>query len=140
MADSSFVLDCSVAVSWCFADEASEAGDALLRRLAADGAVVPGLWFLELANVLLGAVRRGRASHAEIHAFLGQLERLPVTKDAKTADRAFGQTLALAAAHDLTAYDAAYLELAMRRGLPLATRDAALIRAARATGVELLDC
>lgn len=140
MAGSPIVLDCSVAVSWCFADEASAAGDALLRRLAADGAVVPGLWFLELANVLLGGVRRGRISHAELRAFLGQLERLPVAEDAETGGRAFGETLALAAAQDLTAYDAAYLELAMRRGLPLATRDTALVRAARATGVELLDC
>ncbi|EPR34801.1 PilT protein domain protein [Alkalidesulfovibrio alkalitolerans DSM 16529] len=137
---SAFVADCSLAMAWCFEDEASAAADELLARTVRHGIVVPSLWRLEVANVLLGATRKGRLTLADARAFLGQLDNLPIHEDEGTGRQAFGETMALAAAHGLTSYDAAYLELAMRGGLPLATRDRALIRAGRNVGLELLGC
>ena len=134
----SFGLDAAVARSWCFEDEADAAGDAVLRRLAASRAAVPGIWALEVANVLLGAERRKRLTAADSARFLGLLESLPIEVDAHTAARAPREVLALARAHGLSSYDAAYLELAARGGLPLATRDRALGAAAAALGLERL--
>lgn len=130
------VLDASVALSWCFADEASPAGDALLRRVASDGALVPALFPLEVGNVLLGAERRGRITPAGSARFLSLLEALPIEVDAHTAARATREVLLLARAHGLSSHDAAYLELAARTGAPLATRDRALTAAAAALGLE----
>jgi predicted nucleic acid-binding protein len=135
---SGFVLDCSVAVAWCIDDEAAPATDALLDRARDEGAWVPGLWPLELANVLLQGVRRGRLSANEATARLEILRTLPIQIDEETAGRAWRETLALARTENLTAYGAAYLELALRRGLPLATKDAALRAAALRSGVEPL--
>lgn len=132
------VVDCSVAVSWCFEDEASEAADALLLRIRDDGAVVPSLWHLEIANVLIQAARRRRITPDDAGARLRLMAALPIATDAETATRAWRDTLALARTEGLTAYDAAYLELAIRRHLPLATRDKALAEAARRRGVEVL--
>lgn len=134
----SFVVDCSVAVTWCFADEASPAADALLDRMQEAGAVVPALWHLEIGNVLLQAERRGRLTAADQAARVALLRRLPLETDAETTSRALGEILLLARAQRLTTYDAAYLELAARRGLPLATRDRALQAAAEQLGVALL--
>ena len=133
---SAFVLDCSVAVAWLFDDEATPESDALLDRLKDDGAFVPALWRLELGNVLARAERRKRISAAQIVAFLALLDRLPIATDPETESRAFREILALARAEHLSTYDAAYLELAMRRGLLLATRDSALVHAARRVGVD----
>lgn len=133
-----FVLDASVALSWCFEDEADPAGDAVLRRLANGKAAVPGIWPLEIANVLLAAERRRRITPAESARFLALLEALPIEVDAHTAARASREILLLARAHGLSSYDAAYLDLAARSGLPLATRDAALNAAAGALGLERL--
>ena len=133
---SAFVLDCSVAVAWLFDDEATPESDALLDRLKDDGAFVPALWRLELGNVLARAERRKRISAAQIVAFLALLDRLPIATDPETESRAFREILALARAERLSTYDAAYLELAMRRGLLLATRDSALVHAARRVGVD----
>jgi predicted nucleic acid-binding protein len=135
---SGFVLDCSIAVTWCFEDEAEEETDALLHRVQEEGAVVPGLFPLEVANVLVQAERRGRMTAMDLSARVALLETLPIVVDDGTASRALHETLALARAEKLTAYDAAYLELAMRQGLPLATRDAALRRSAAKLGVPLL--
>lgn len=135
---SSFVLDASVALSWCFEDEADAAGDAVLRRLAAGSAAVPGIWPLEVANVLLGAERRQRITAAESARFLNLLEALPIEVDAHTAARAPREILTLARTHALSSYDAAYLELASREGIPLATRDKRLAAAAATLGVRLL--
>ncbi len=132
-----FVLDASVALSWCFEDEADAAADALLRSLDARTAVVPGLWSLEVVNVLLGAERRGRITAAGSGRFLRLIEALPIEVDAETPARAAREGVVLARAHGLSAYDAAYLELAVRHGIPLATRDRALAAAARAVGVEV---
>lgn len=133
-----FVLDASVAMSWCFEDEADARGDAVLRRLAASRASVPGIWPLEIANVLLAAERRGRIRAAESARFLALLEALPIEVDAHTAARATREILLLGREHGLSSYDAAYLELAARSGLPLATRDERLGAAAESLGIERL--
>ena len=135
---SAFVLDCSIAVAWLFEDEATPETDALLDRLKEDSALVPGLWHLELGNVLAQAERRKRISAARMAAHLERLGRLPIVTDTETGRRAFRETLTLARTHGLTTYDAAYLELAMRRGVELATRDKALMRAARGVEVQTL--
>ena len=135
---SPFVVDCSVAVAWLFEDEVTPATDALLERLKDGGAMVPGLWRLELGNVLAGAERRGRISRSQVAAYIDLLDRLPIVTDGETENRAFRETLLLARQQGLTTYDACYLELAMRRGLELATLDKALVRAARRVEVETL--
>ena len=134
------VLDVSLSCAWCFADEASEPALAILDRLQAGRAHVPALWLWETANVLVQAERRGRISSAAIRTYLGLLEGLPISLDQPTTVSAWHDTLALARSHRLTSYDAAYLELALRRGLPLATRDKALQAAARLEGVPLMAC
>lgn len=133
-----FVLDCSIAVAWLFDDEASPETDALLDRLKDDGALVPGLWRLELGNVLAQAERRNHIAAAQVAAYLDLLERLPIVTDAETESRALREILTLARTENLTTYDAAYLELAMRRNMELATRDKALIQAARGVRVKTL--
>ena len=135
---SGLVLDCSVAVSWCFEDEASAETDALLDRVAGEGAVVPALWHLELGNVLIQAERRKRLTAADTTTRLELIADLPITTDDETPVRALREVLTLARAEGLTTYDAAYLELAMRKGLPLATKDRAIIEAAKRIGIEHL--
>ncbi len=131
------VVDCSVAMTWCFHDEASAAADAMLRRVGVEAGVVPGHWRLEVANTLLMGLRRKRLTEAAATDFFALLDGLPIETDLDTAAHAMGATLALARAHGLTVYDAAYLELALRLGLPLATKDAALAGAATQAGVEV---
>ena len=133
-----FVLDASVAVAWCFDDESTPAAWALLDRLRTVPAHVPALWQLEVGNILLGAERRRRITQARAVLFLGILGELDIRVDPDLAGRAFRDVLPLARAGGLTTYDATYLELAMRLGLPLATKDAALIRAANAVRVKTL--
>ena len=134
------VIDASVAVAWCFADEATPEVDAVLDRVRADGARVPSLWHLEVANVLRQAERRGRISEADTSRRIELLEQLPITTDGETMQRAWGTTLALARAHALTVYDAAYLELASRLGVPLASKDKELLAAAQIGGVSFVAC
>lgn len=138
MSTGPFVLDCSIAMAWCFADEASAEADLLLDRLRDHGAVVPDLWFWEVGNVLNGAIRRGRLSAADVAARLALLAALPIETDAGSAPRAWRETLSLAQAHDLTVYDAAYLELAARLGVDLATSDKALKVAALSLGLTVV--
>lgn len=135
---SRFVLDASIALAWCFDDESTSETNALIDRLRDYGAYVPSLWHLELTNVLLQAERRSRISAADIAVRLRLLGDLPIDTDVETHLRAMRETLALARAERLTAYDAAYLELAMRRGLPLASRDGDLRAAAARLGVVVL--
>lgn len=134
----SFVLDCSVTVAWLFEDEATPAIDALQDQLKEEVALVPGHWRLEVGNVLAQAERRKRLTPAQTSAHLELLDRLPVATDAETDSRAFREILSVARTEGLTTYDAAYLELAARRGVPLATLDRALARAARRVGVATL--
>jgi predicted nucleic acid-binding protein len=130
------VVDSSIALTWCFEDEASPETDRLFERVRDDGAVVPGLWHLEVANVLLQAERRGRIGRADVARRLMLISDLPIATDQETP-RAWRETLSLARAENLTAYDAAYLELAERRGLPLMTRDNELGAAAKRLGVTV---
>ena len=140
IASSDVVLDVSLSTAWCFADEASEPAWAILEWLQGGRAHVPALWLWETANLLVQAERRGRISPAAIRTFLGLLEGLPISVDEPSTASAWHDTLALARSHRLTSYDAAYLELALRRSLPLATRDKALQAAARLEGVRLMPC
>lgn len=133
------MLDCSVAVGWCFADEASAAGDALLDRVQADGALVPSLWHLEVANVLIQAERRGRLGTGGAEERMAMLDFLPIRVDADGQGASWRRAVALLVrAETLTAYDAAYLELATRRRLPLASTDRQLRAAAERHGVPAL--
>ncbi len=133
----SLVLDASVAIAWLFADETTEATEAIFDEVALKGAVVPAIWGLEVANGLQKAMRRGRISPAEREMALSQLRNLPIEIDSQTHRQAWGATLELADGHGLTPYDASYLELAIRTRRPLATLDGNLARAARAEGIEL---
>lgn len=134
----SLVIDSSAALAWVYSEETTEAIAEVLARMTARGAWVPALWRLEVANVLQMSVRRGRHDAAFRDAALADLAVLPISIDADTDRQAWGATLRLAARHRLTLYDAAYLELAQRRGLPLATLDQELRDAAAAEGVILL--
>lgn len=132
------VIDASVALSWCFEDEASPETDQLFERVRDEGAVVPGLWHLELGNVLLQAERRGRIGIGDVTTRLELIADLPISTDPETTDRAWREVLTLARSENLTTYDATYLELAVRRGSPLATRDTDLADAARRLGLDVL--
>lgn len=134
----SFVLDSSVALAWCFEDECTDATDELLRRTAMSGACAPGLWPLEVLNGLAMAERRHRLDSSARQRLAGFLRDLPVSIDGETADQAWGAIADLAARFRLTVYDAAYLELAWRLGVPLATLDQDLRAAATALKVALL--
>ncbi len=134
----SFVVDNSVALAWCFEDEQTSEIMALLDRVTEAGAIAPQLWPIEALNGLLTAERRGRIDREVRHRLAGFLQELPIRIDDETAIRSWTTTAHLAERHRLTAYDATYLELAMRLGLPLATSDPALIAAAKVVGVPLL--
>ncbi len=134
-----FVLDNSIVMAWSFEDEVDKYADAVLERLADTRAVVPVLWPLEVANALLMGERRKRSTEAETIKWTGILASLPIAIDGETNSRAWSDTLSLARGHNLSAYDAAYLELAIRRGMPLATIDGKLRTAAEAAGVALLE-
>jgi predicted nucleic acid-binding protein len=134
---SALVIDSSAALSWCFEDEASPESDALFERVRDQGALVPGLWHLEVANLLLQAEKRGRITTGDVATRLELIAELPIATDTETTARAWREILALARAQGLTTYDAAYLELAIRRGLPLQTKDEALIAAAERSGVAV---
>jgi predicted nucleic acid-binding protein len=132
------VLDSSAALAWILPGEATAATAALLTDIANDGAMAPGLWPLELANVLCMAERRGRISLADRTRAMAILAELPIHIDKQTATAAFGPISALASAWDLTVYDACYLELALRAALPLASLDQRLCQAAASAGVRLI--
>jgi predicted nucleic acid-binding protein len=132
------VLDASATFPWLFEDEASPATDALLDHVTEHGAVVPALWFLECTNGLAMAERRGRIDGTSLVAAVALLRRLPLVVDDAAPSRALDAVLDLARTHRLTTYDAGYLDLALRRSLPLATSDAPLRAAATAAGVALL--
>ena len=133
-----FVIDCSVVMAWCFVDEADEYAEAVLDMLASAEAVAPSIWALEVANVLLVGERRNRLKEADSARFIELLRELHITADNETADHALREILLIGRVQGLSSYDAAYLELAMRHGLALATRDNALRRAAKKFGVRLI--
>lgn len=134
------VLDNSVAMRWLLASlkESDQAyAEAVLQSLAETEALVPHLWHLEATNVLIGAEKRGDLKTGEVERFITQLEALPIQIDPLTSHQAFSRTLSLSRAYNLSSYDAAYLELAIREGLPLATLDGDLRKAAQRADVLL---
>jgi len=136
----SFVLDNSVAMRWLLAaDKPKDAGYAakVLDSLKETQAIVPSLWPLEVANVVVKAESKGLVTEARTQAFITLLSQLNIVIDNATAAQALGETLGLARRYRLSAFDAAYLELALRNGLPLATLDDGLAKAARKSGVHL---
>jgi predicted nucleic acid-binding protein len=130
------VIDTSIAMAWCFEDEATQATEAVLDRLRDDQAAVPAIWPLEVANVLLVAERRGRLSEAQASRFLELLAQLPINVDTSPTDMA--GIVATGRRHTLSSSDASYLLLAERLGATLATLDKPLAKAARRAGVQLL--
>jgi len=134
-----FVLDNSIVMSWCFEDENDALAESTLERLQDDIALVPAIWPLEVGNVLLVAERRRRLSEADSVRFLAMLTALPIQAEPETPRRAMGQILSLAREHKLSTYDASYLDLTMREGVPIATLDQGLRRAAKNCRVALLS-
>lgn len=132
-----FVLDASVTLAWCFEDEGGAYAEAVLGALRTSEAVAASVWPLEVANGLAVAERRGRLDPAGAARFMELLLALPIAVDPVARSRSLGATHALARARGLSAYDGAYLELALRQGVPLATLDARLREAAAAEGVEV---
>ena len=134
-----FVLDCSATLPWIFASEASPATDRLLDQLSEGAkAWVPALWHVEVGNALLGAQRRGRIDKAGIEKFFSSLAVYAIEVDSETITLAWPKTFALGEAFGLTMYDAAYLELALRRGVPLASLDETLVAAMKKAGGRVL--
>ncbi len=124
---------------WCFESAAHPYADGVLGRLAGgETAIVPFLWFYEASSVLAREQNRGTLAAPKADRFITELKSLRITADAQSADRVFTDVHRLALAYRLTSYDAAYLELALRRSLPLATLDADLIRACKAASVTVL--
>jgi predicted nucleic acid-binding protein len=134
-----FVLDCSMTMAWCFQDEGGSRPQAVFASLETNEVLVPGIWPLEVANVLVVCERRNRLSAADVAAFIHMLKDYPIAVDENTAGNAFGVVLSLARSHRLTPYDAAYLELALRTGSPLASLDAELNASAKGLGIALFD-
>ncbi len=135
-----FVLDNSVAMRWHLETEKASGqkyADSVLSSLTDVDALVPNLWHLEATNVLLGAEKRGDTTTGEVERFISQLENLPISVDPLTANQAFSRIFALSRAYKLSSYDAAYLELAIRKGLSLATLDKNLLKAAKKADVPI---
>ncbi len=131
------VVDSSVTVAWCFPDEQDAYAQTALDALTEREAIVPALWPIEVANALLMGERKNQSTQADTTQWLQFLSDLPIQIDEETSERASGATLALARGHGLSVYDATYLELSLRRRLPLATLDERLRVAAKAVGVDL---
>jgi len=132
------VLDASIVLAWHFEDENSDLADAIAERCLDDQVVVPRHWHAEVANGLLSGERRKRTGPDRIAQFLKRLDLIELSSDDIDGGEVFDRILPLARAHKLTIYDAFYLELAERRGLPLATIDTALAAAGRSVGIEIL--
>ncbi|MEO7397690.1 MAG: type II toxin-antitoxin system VapC family toxin [Ilumatobacteraceae bacterium] len=131
------VLDASLTLAWALPDEASAYSDGMLQQIAAGKAWVPAIWPHEIANGLLMAQKRGRFTAAQRVAFIEELLRLPIEVEHRSARSVLDTHVALAEQYALTAYDAAYLDLALRKGVPLASQDKALKAAAKKAGVKL---
>jgi predicted nucleic acid-binding protein len=132
------IIDCSITMAWCFADEATTETAQVQDRLIAEAALVPEHWFLEVVNVLAMAEKRKRISAVDATNFLRLLATLDIQTDHETSARAFDHLPPLCRNHGLTSYDAAYLELAVRQRLPVASLDDDLRQAALALGVQIL--
>jgi predicted nucleic acid-binding protein len=132
-----FVVDNSVVMSWCFKDETTNYADTVLDRLTELVAVVPSIWPLEVVNVLLVAERQKRLSESDSTRFLTLLSQLPILVEYDRPEM-MKELLALARSNNLSSYDASYLDLAMRKGVPIATLDNKLIKAAKRIDIPIL--
>jgi predicted nucleic acid-binding protein len=133
-----FVLDSSVTLTWLFQDESTRQSQQLLEQLESQSALVPALWMLEIVNVMALAERKGRIAAAESDEFIDELSKLNIDVESDKTDQVFTDILPLTREHRLTSYDAVYLDLAIRRQLPLATLDESLRKAAKKVGVKVL--
>jgi len=133
-----FVLDNSIVMAWCFEDEPNATADEILESLKQSKAMVPAIWSLEVGNVLLVAERRGRLSEADSTRFLSMISSLPIHSEPETRQRAMSDILFLAREQQLSTYDASYLDLAMRQGIPMATLDKHLFHAAKRCQVQVI--
>ncbi|MGH9405934.1 MAG: type II toxin-antitoxin system VapC family toxin [Terriglobia bacterium] len=133
-----FVLDASVALCWCFEDQSTRYSEAVFKRLEeGDAGRAPFIWPIEMAHAMLVAERRRKIKPAQTTAFLRELSEWPIEVDIDGVGRALEHILEVGRHYRLTAYDAAYLELAIHDGIPLATLDAELLKAAKSAGVEI---
>ncbi len=135
----SFVVDNSIVMSWCFKDEANQYADAVLDFLSEATAFVPSIWPFEVVNVLLVAERRKRLSEADSVRFMTLLSHLPIVVEYERPERTMKDLLALARSNNLSSYDASYLDLSMRKGIPIATSDRRLIEASKRIDVPILE-
>lgn len=131
------VIDASIALSWCFADERTSASQKLLERVILSGALVPNLWHLEICNSLLIGEIKGRITIESIIEQFKNFDDMPIEVDFQTSSAAWGSIARIARIHKLTSYDAAYVELAQRYSIELATRDKAMIKAATSLQIPL---
>jgi predicted nucleic acid-binding protein len=132
-------LDASMAIAWCFEDERTPETEAVLDRVVASGAFVPSLWKIEVANGLQAALRRKRIDQHYRDRALKRLQDLPIETDPETSIHVWSAGIELADRHGLTLYDAVYLELAIRRAIPLASLDNELVEAGRQAGLPQLQ-
>jgi predicted nucleic acid-binding protein len=135
----SFVVDNSVVMSWCFKDETNKYGDAVIEKLAESTAIVPPIWPLEVVNVLLVAERRNRLKQVDSVRFITLLSQLPIVVEHEGLARQMKDLLALGRTNNLSSYNAAYLDLSMRKDCPIATLDKKLIEAAKKVDITILE-
>ena len=133
-----FVIDASVVMTWCFKDEVSRYADSILDSLEHFTAITPCIWLLEVGNVLLVAERKNRLSEAASIRFVALLSELPISVDQEPPERTIKEIFALAREHKLSTYDASYLDLAMKKGIPIATLNDRLISAAKRSNVSIM--
>ncbi len=131
------VVDASVALAWCFPDEASEYADGALVALEGRTLIVPSIWALEVTNALLVAERRKRVKQPDVRRFVELLGGLTIIEHAQTVADTVNNVLPLAREYNLSAYDAAYLDVAVRQGAPMATLDSGLEKAGRSAGIKI---
>jgi predicted nucleic acid-binding protein len=133
------VIDASITVAWCYEDAATPLSEVVLQHVRTDRAIVPAVWPLKVANAILTGERRGRLSDANTERFLSLLQAMSITVDEETSVQAWTSILALARRFALSSYHSAYLELALRRGVAIATTDRQIVAAARDLGVLLIE-
>ena len=131
------VVDASVALAWCFPDEASEYADGVLVALEGRPVIVPALWALEITNALIVAERRKRMKQPDVRRFVELLGGLTIIEHSQTVGDTVSNVLPLAREYNLSAYDAACLDVAIRQGAQLATLDSALLKAGRSAGIKI---
>lgn len=131
------VIDCSIVMAWCFDDETDDYADSVLEQMHIGEAFVPEIWALEVTNVLVVAERKKRISRTASQHFINLVKTLPIKTDRETSETAWSDILTLARTYQLSTYDASYLELAIRRGIPLASNDRALRTATKKSGASL---